>query len=744
MGTKLSLQQHLASSERKLGFVFANRYRVTEFISDTSLSQLYWAEDIHTLDANAQATRSILVIVNPALLQIENFALTLARVLPEFATTLPAVIDSDFTMEGAWFLLALSEGIVLEQQIKPLGRHGFSLIDTLRHAEAILGALRKTPLNSAYGYLEVGSILQTLDKQYLLLNTPIAATLKILSTSNQTKSKLSLSSSFISPEVAMGNKPTEADDTFSLAALIYYMLNGHLPFVLDNSIEAAIKKTIPATVIKLPEHRWQALARALAYKREQRQANPDHLLSDLNNLPVPQPSFLQRYGLALALLALLASAYGFYQWWALNSAQQRSHTLATTDTDTKLAALKVEAQRLAEQQQAEYVEASQKLKDIQQQQVEAEQRLAQLLEQQQQLTQQADLSTAQPTNLANDQQGGLREQRLAELEAQQKQAEEALKALELQEQQTAAKRQLEQEQQAARAAKLASQMAEQQRQKEAAEAKRLAEEAKQRELEKQQAEAKRLEEAQQKEFAKQQAEAEAQRELARQQAEQQRLAEEAQQRELARQQAELAAAQQAEQQRLANRQRQQAEAEARRLAEETQQRELAAKQAAEAQRLANLQKQQAETARQKELQRQAEAKRQEEARKREQKRQSELANLQLAQSTPIQARPQPQNTIATTITVKTSTQPRKMVTETLAVQPSPYPPQLVVKTYGDSESYKEVKWDNTRLFGSVPTSLQEFGNRLCKKSGMGVAIGYHPKALDENAKEIDGGGYLCK
>lgn len=757
METKLPLRHRLASTNQKLGFVFAQRYRVLEFISETSLSQCYWVEDIQTFDINAQASRALLIVVNPSLAQLENFSLTLARVLPQFSTTLPAVLDSAFTVESTWYVLSISEGYTLEQQIKSLGRHGLSVPDTLKNAETILATVRKTPLQNCYGYLEAGSILKSADNQLLFLNTPLAVTLKLLTSSQPTKSKLSLNSSFISPEVAMGNKPIESDDTFSFAALIYYMLNGHLPFVLDNSIEAAIKKASPATVIKLPQHRWQALARGLAYKRDQRHPNPEGLLFDLNTAQPPKPNLLQRYGLVLSSLSLLLIAYGAFSWW--RSIPAISQPSGSTLDASQLEALKQAAQQQAIQQEQAYAEATQKLKDIQQQQAQAEQRLAQLLEQQQQLSQptvpplQAQ-PTKQQTSIANNE----REQRLLELESQQKQAEETLKQLESQEQQAAAKRQLEQDQQHEQAAKLAALQAEQQRQKEAEEAKRLAELARQQALAKEEAEA-----ARQREFEKQQAAAEEAKRLAQlaeqerlellrqQEAEEtNRLAQVAEQQALAKQQAELAAAQLVEQKRLELLQKQQAET--KRLEEEAkkqaerQQAELVA-QAAEAQRIANLQKQQVELARQQALQRQqaiaAEQQRRElelvqqaeikpsanKNQKHEQPQQHELSERQQSQA---QLTNQPQ-------TIITSTKKATPV-EILAIKPSPYPPQLIVNPNNPAE----LIWDNPKLFGSVPSKLQATGNRICQESGLSIAMGYHSKALDENAKAIDDGGYLCK
>jgi len=691
---KLPLRKAAASAKSKLNFVFANRYRVTALLGTTSLSQLYWVEDTSTINSDGQDTKSILVLVNPSLLQLENFTPTLARVLLEFTTTLPAVIDSASTSEGFWFVLAVSQGVTLDEQIKGLGRYGLPLQDTLQNAEAILAAVAKTPLKKGYGYLEAASILKTKHQQYFLLNTPIAVSLKILTTGTQTKGKLTLSSSFISPEVAMGGSANEADDTFSLASLIYYMLNGHLPFVLDNSIEAAIKKTVPATVIKLPEHRWFALQRALSYKREPRQTTPETLLFELANLDTPKNSSMKHYALLTALITLLFSAYAIYSLQTsttADSAPKQQVLIDNQQLSVKDQQADAQAQIALNKKQAEeYAKATEKLHAIQQQQIEAEKQLASLLEQQKQLliptvpipASANEKST--PTEDLIEQQATLkREERLAELEKQQKAAEQSLQEIAIKEQQAAQEQLREQQKQAAQALK----------EKEAEEKRQLAE---------QQAlkEAEEVLQAEQKAQARQLLQA--QEEAQKQQAEQARSAQ-----------------LQIETEHLAVQQRSEA---------------LALQRKQETERLQAMQQEQ--IAQQAQLQAEQSKAQAAQAAQAEKKRLAleKQQKLQAAQALASSSKPPASQQPATP-----PSPPKKMASP----PPTNFKPHSLSSRPQLVANGLSLAWDNTSLFGSVPTHLQVEGNNTCRKVGFRSAIGFHPEALDENGQFIDGGGYLC-
>ncbi|WP_157264330.1 hypothetical protein [Azohydromonas aeria] len=53
----------------------------------------------------------------------------------------------------------------------------------------------------------------------------------------------------------------------------------------------------------------------------------------------------------------------------------------------------------------------------------------------------------------------------------------------------------------------------------------------------------------------------------------------------------------------------------------------------------------------------------------------------------------------------------------------------------------QLAWDRPAAFGKVPEGLRQRGNAVCGKGQ--EAIGYHPKALNDQGQPIPGGGFFC-
>ena len=73
---------------------------------------------------------------------------------------------------------------------------------------------------------------------------------------------------------------------------------------------------------------------------------------------------------------------------------------------------------------------------------------------------------------------------------------------------------------------------------------------------------------------------------------------------------------------------------------------------------------------------------------------------------------------------------------TVGDQPDAVPPKIVMS------KDKNKIWDRAGAFGPIPADLQEKAKAVCGQNDM-KAIGYHPKAQDENGNAFEGGGYLC-
>jgi TonB family protein len=85
---------------------------------------------------------------------------------------------------------------------------------------------------------------------------------------------------YASCEVLDGAAPTAQDDVYSLACVAYRMFAGHRVFGHDDALAAERAGRRPARIRRLRDAQWQALERALAYRRAARTADVQTFLRE--------------------------------------------------------------------------------------------------------------------------------------------------------------------------------------------------------------------------------------------------------------------------------------------------------------------------------------------------------------------------------------------------------------------------------------------------------------------------------
>jgi tRNA A-37 threonylcarbamoyl transferase component Bud32 len=90
---------------------------------------------------------------------------------------------------------------------------------------------------------------------------------------------------YASPEVLSGATPDVRDDVFSFACVAYEVLTGQHPFGRQSSLQARDELKIPPRAWNLSTSQWLSLLSALSWKREQRPASVEELLTRL----APEP-----------------------------------------------------------------------------------------------------------------------------------------------------------------------------------------------------------------------------------------------------------------------------------------------------------------------------------------------------------------------------------------------------------------------------------------------------------------------
>lgn len=86
---------------------------------------------------------------------------------------------------------------------------------------------------------------------------------------------------YASPEVLSGETPDRRDDVFSFACVAYELLTGQHPFGRQSSLQACDEAKIPPRAWNLSTSQWLSLLSALSWKREQRPATVEDLLTRL-------------------------------------------------------------------------------------------------------------------------------------------------------------------------------------------------------------------------------------------------------------------------------------------------------------------------------------------------------------------------------------------------------------------------------------------------------------------------------
>ncbi|WP_308873256.1 hypothetical protein [Thiothrix subterranea] len=126
------------------------------------------------------------------------------------------------------------------------------------------------------------------------------------------RTRQTLRSGYISPEVLLGDTPTPEDDTFSIACLAYHLLQGSAPFGKHSTLEATVRNAAPSSIRKLRPDTWAALQQGLNLKRTARQKTPTALLNTLQRkqqkkLLLPLAGLVAAGAVALTTYQLLSS-----------------------------------------------------------------------------------------------------------------------------------------------------------------------------------------------------------------------------------------------------------------------------------------------------------------------------------------------------------------------------------------------------------------------------------------------------
>lgn len=296
--------------------ILQERYALRRCMANTALGKLYWAQDLKQTQGNGEQANVLAFTLLPALAQDPVFEQVFGHVLPTYQKSMPGmpqILDDGKTADGTrWMVMLNISGMLLSERLAELDDRGMplpealELLDNLKHVFA-----SQTP-DGVFGYAEPNAILLT-EKAPCLLTAPVAAALRMAYRNPPSEyTRQTLHSGYISPDVLLGDTPTSADDTFSIACLAYHLLQGLPPFGKQTTLEAAVRNFAPGSIRKLRPDTWAALQQGLNLKRAARQPTPTALLRILQRkqqkkLLLPAVALVAASAVAITTYQLLSS-----------------------------------------------------------------------------------------------------------------------------------------------------------------------------------------------------------------------------------------------------------------------------------------------------------------------------------------------------------------------------------------------------------------------------------------------------
>ncbi len=313
--------------------ILQERYALRRCMADTALGKLYWAQDLKQLQGNGEQANVLAFTLLPALAQDPVFEQVFGHVLPSYqkpALGMPHITDDGKSADGTrWLVMRNIGGMLLSERLIELDDRGMPLPEVLELLDGISHLLASQRPDGVFGYLEPNAILLN-DKSPCLLTAPVAAALRMsYKNTASERTRHTLHSGYISPEVLLGDTPTPEDDTFSIACLAYHLLQGSAPFGKHSTLEATVRHSAPSSIRKLRPDTWAVLQQGLNLKRGARQKSPTAFLNTLQRKQ--QKKLLLPLAGLVAASAVALTTYQLLSSWG--NAPEESPTPRTTELE---------------------------------------------------------------------------------------------------------------------------------------------------------------------------------------------------------------------------------------------------------------------------------------------------------------------------------------------------------------------------------------------------------------------------
>ncbi len=270
------------------GMVLRGRYELRRLIGEGGMSCVWEAVDRLREGSLNREARVALKLLRPSLAQREDAAQAL-RMEFERAQSLshPSIINVlDVDADGDLHFITMErlEGDLLGEVIKRLRpkhlRHDQAFAILTRLGDAVAFA---HDAGIVHADIKPGNVMLTHAGELRLFDFGAAwpAQREPWIHDSAERSLQGATPTYASAERLSGAAPTVRDDVFSFSCVAYELLSGRHPFDRLPAHEAERRKLSPKRIPGLKRSQWRALARGLAFRREERWADMKLMLRPL-------------------------------------------------------------------------------------------------------------------------------------------------------------------------------------------------------------------------------------------------------------------------------------------------------------------------------------------------------------------------------------------------------------------------------------------------------------------------------
>ncbi|MFT4928077.1 MAG: serine/threonine protein kinase [Phenylobacterium sp.] len=353
------------SSEKKImvGSILKDRFKITAFIGHGGMGDVFKAEDLRRVDANDVESEVAIKVLNKEFREHRDSLTSLQREARKTQNLahphIVNVFDFDRDEHNVFMVMELMDGDTLNTVIKK-NPHGLPLELVFKYVQEIASALQYAHRRGVvHCDFKPGNICLSGD-EIKIFDFGIARAAKSGMSEVSKRDSFdagdigALTPAYASPEMLNDSDDPEAqDDIYALGCIVYELLSGLHPFVIDGKkvpSNEAKKLGMKAKRIKeLTSWQWNALKGCLEFHREDRIATVSSFADEF--LIVTKPiSKKIKYGLIAASLVLGYVGWDFKQYYDVNEFIE----LVKSEQDIKILARTNEIMTFEQEKQLRY------------------------------------------------------------------------------------------------------------------------------------------------------------------------------------------------------------------------------------------------------------------------------------------------------------------------------------------------------------------------------------------------------